>query len=377
MGGGNVRRLVVVLSAVIAAVFMVSSVALSVELGPDDQQYQETDGSEASVGAQEDDAQERDTSSSGFVSQGSGGTGDSPEALAAQRDLAEEASKPYYSQVVDNSTKGRFVAPGWEKVSGAGNSYKDSHVVAPAGSDARDASFRMKVPADDDYAVYAWWSAAESNASVARFVIPSASGPQTEEVDQTKEGGMWIRLGTFDMKKGERTIEVSPSDDADVVADAVIIVRDEQAPLPEYTMASTEGGDTMRTLATRSSANGRDIVRVARRYLGTRYRYATCTSSRMSCTCETKLAVKPFGHRFPMTEKGQWRYEPSRKIRGKSNLRPGDIVFFREGGSRITHVGVYSGRGYLVHASSYFGKVVESKMRYIRGFTGAIRVNPR
>ena len=97
----------------------------------------------------------------------------------------------------------------------------------------------------------------------------------------------------------------------------------------------------------------------------------------MSCTCETRRAVYSFGHNFPMTEAGQWKYEPSRRFRSKSDLRPGDIVFFREGGGAITHVGVYSGRGYLVHASAYFGKVVEGQMKYIRGYTGAIRVKPR
>jgi cell wall-associated NlpC family hydrolase len=54
-------------------------------------------------------------------------------------------------------------------------------------------------------------------------------------------------------------------------------------------------------------------------------------------------------------------------------------VFFKEGGPRrgITHVGLYSGRGNLVHASAYFGKVVESKMRYVKGYSGAKRLRPR
>jgi cell wall-associated NlpC family hydrolase len=78
-----------------------------------------------------------------------------------------------------------------------------------------------------------------------------------------------------------------------------------------------------------------------------------------------------------MSELGQWRYDRSRRV-SKSNLRPGDEVFFKEGGgSRITHVGIYSGNGYIVHASSYFGKVVESKMRYIRGYSGAKRFKSR
>ena len=37
----------------------------------------------------------------------------------------------------------------------------------------------------------------------------------------------------------------------------------------------------------------------------------------------------------------------------RSELRPGDLVFFRtEGGTRVTHVGIYSGRGRFIHAST-------------------------
>ena len=121
-------------------------------------------------------------------------------------------------------------------------------------------------------------------------------------------------------------------------------------------------------------ASGRDVVRAAKRHLGTGYKYATCTSDQMSCTCLTKKAYAKFGRNLPMTEGGQWKYEPSRRV-AKSNLRRGDIVFFKEAGPNqpITHVGIYSGRGNLVHASKYFGKVVESKMRYIKGYFGANR----
>ena len=128
----------------------------------------------------------------------------------------------------------------------------------------------------------------------------------------------------------------------------------------------------------RGRASGNDVVRAAKRHIGTRYRYATCSRSRMSCTCLTKKAWAGFGHRLSMSEGGQWKYGRARKV-AKSDLRPGDIVFFKEGGPRrgITHVGLYSGRGNLVHASAYFGKVVESKMRYIKGYSGAKRLRPR
>lgn len=128
----------------------------------------------------------------------------------------------------------------------------------------------------------------------------------------------------------------------------------------------------------RGGASGNKVVRAARRYLGTKHRYATCTGSRMSCTCLTKKVFAKFGHKLPMSERGQWKYKRAKKV-AKSKLRPGDIAFFKEGGPKrgITHVGIYSGRGNLVHASAYFGKVVESKMRYIKGYSGAKRLRPR
>jgi len=128
----------------------------------------------------------------------------------------------------------------------------------------------------------------------------------------------------------------------------------------------------------RGRASGNNVVRTARRYLGTRYRYATCSRSRMSCTCLTKKTWAKYGHKLSMSERGQWKYGRARNV-AKSRLRPGDMVFFKEGGPRrgITHVGIYSGRGNLVHASAYFGKVVESKMRYIKGYSGAKRLRPR
>jgi cell wall-associated NlpC family hydrolase len=365
------RRLVLILSAVFAATLLVSFAAIA---EPDDQQYERSDGSEAISDSREGTAPDDGASGTDFVSQGST-SGNTPEARAARRDLAVEERLPAYRQVVDNSMKRRFRAPGWTRASDGGSHGKD-HALARAGSRARKATFRVRIPTTNDYAIYAWWSAARTNATNARFKISTASGPRMEKVDQTREGGMWIKLGAFEMKKGERTVKVLPSGNADVVADAVVVIRGEQSMPPEQT-PTAESGDMMRATATRS-ATGADIVRVARRYIGTRYRWGECTRYLMSCTCETRRAVAPFGHTFPMTELGQWRYQPSVRV-ARSNLRPGDIVFYTEpyGPSGLDHVGVYSGRGRIVHSSAYFGKVVESQMKYLKGYYGAIRVRPR
>jgi cell wall-associated NlpC family hydrolase len=132
-------------------------------------------------------------------------------------------------------------------------------------------------------------------------------------------------------------------------------------------------------MAASGRASGKDVVRVARRYIGTKHRFGTCTDRRMSCTCLVKEVFSRFGHNLPMSESGQWKYDRRARNVAKSALRPGDIVFFKEAGRKrgITHVGIYSGRGNLVHASAYFGKVVESKMSYIHGYSGAKRLKVR
>jgi cell wall-associated NlpC family hydrolase len=379
------RRLVFVICAVFAAASVVFLSTLTAHAQSADQ-YGVSDGAEASQDSQEtttpQDPQEdtapdesssgASSSSGGFVSQGSVVDSDSPEVVAAQKDLAEEERLPDYSQVVDNTTKGAFRAPGW-KVQRGSLSHEGNYVVA--GKAKAPARFGVRIPSSNDYSVYAWWPEA-ANAATARYGVQTASGMKWSKVEQGADSsGMWIKLGTYAMEEGQRSVQVDAesTDGGQVVADAVAVVRGEGAPPEDQTM--TASGELSTQSISRFS--GRDVVRQARRHKGDNYRYGTCTRSTKSCTCLTKVSVNPFGHNMGMTELGQWRYDRSRRI-AKSNLRPGDEVFFKEGGgNRITHVGIYSGNGNIVHASAYFGKVVESKMKYIRGYSGAKRFKSR
>ena len=190
-----------------------------------------------------------------------------------------------------------------------------------------------------------------------------SAGAQTAASEEAA-GSTGPSAGGLGPSQGSFTEGRAGPDEPSLVDDTPPTAADER----EEPLATARGG----------RASGKDVVRAARRHLGTRYRYATCSRGRMSCTCLTKKAWARFGHKLSMGERGQRRYEPSRKV-AKADLRPGDVVFFKEGGPRrgITHVGLYSGRGNLVHASAYFGKVVESKMRYIKGYSGAKRLRPR
>jgi cell wall-associated NlpC family hydrolase len=282
---------------------------------------------------------------------------------------------------VDNSSE-RFEAPGWKTGDSGLDYYGEDYSVAGEGTES--ARFKVKVPATGVYSVYAWWHAEGGNDSSARFGVSTPEGVRWTEVNQRKDGGFWVKLGQYEMKKGDRyAVQVAPGsgEEGTAVADAVAVVRGvTSAPPDDSYDEGSEGSSGLRTTADRGSRpNGRDVVRRARSFQGTSYKYATCIQARMSCTCLTGKSFRKFGIYMSMSEGRQWSSNRGNKIQHRRNLQRGDHVFFREHGPkrRITHVGVYSGNGNIVHASSYFGKVVESRIKYINGFAGAKRYHLR
>ena len=290
-----------------------------------------------------------------------------------------------YEQVVDNSDEGRFAASGSWKYSDSGEAINgDDYRFAPPANESAHALFKVKIPADGEYAIYARWPDLPGLNGSARVGVQTAYGMRWTEVDQRRNGGSWVRIGRYELREGDDYgVEISRDTEGEgnVVADAVkvstISAYEDEPPseAPDEETSSPEESTVSVSAERRASGGtsaGSAVVKKAKTFLGTRYRYATCTSTLMSCTCLTEKSFAPFGYDLPMTEEAQVRY--GRSV-SKAELRPGDLVYFREGaGSDITHVGIYSKPGYIVHASGYFGKVVESKMEYIRGYAGARRL---
>jgi hypothetical protein len=215
--------------------------------------------------------------------------------------------------------------------------------------------------------------------------VEAASSTKWVEVNQTRNGGTWVKVGTFEMKAGDRyLVRVSPEGGSgEVIADAVALVRGAASPPPNH-LAPAEGGagsgeDVYGTLSTRSER--RAIVRQGRKHLGTPYRssppYPCRAYRKEDCSCFTKLVFRHFGKRLPDSPVKQY-WQKNRKWVPRHDLKRGDLVFFKEAGPnrQITHVAMYSGNGFVLHASNYYryNKVVESKMRYLEGYFGARRI---
>ena len=324
------------------------------------------------------------------VSQGTTTGASRSELDAVRRDVAEEEKLPDYARAVDNTSGSRFEAPGWKKGATDGLAHGGSYAASASGAGA--ARFKLKVPTSNDYAVYAWWPDRKSNSTAARFGVRTPSGTKWTTVDQSKDAGYWVQIGTYHMKAGDYyAVSVSSGERSGVaVADAVALVRGVTTP-PPNDLAPVDGGPVSAGVkldsddVTYSASNlkgrvkGRRLIRRGRWHIGTRYRLsppASCVAYRMEdCSCFTKIVLRRFKW-IPDSPVQQFQY--GHKVRSRSGLKRGDLVFFKERGRRhpITHVGMFSGNGHILHASGYFNRVVNSEMKYIRGYYGARRIRP-
>jgi cell wall-associated NlpC family hydrolase len=104
-----------------------------------------------------------------------------------------------------------------------------------------------------------------------------------------------------------------------------------------------------------SESWARDLTRTALSYRGTRYRRGGSSPSAFDCSGFTMYVFARAGIKLPHSSRAQFGVGIAVK---KSDIEPGDLVFFRTGRSRrISHVGIALGDGQFVHASSSGGVV--------------------
>ena len=244
--------------------------------------------------------------------------------------------------------------------------------------DGVPARFKVEIPATGSYSVYAWWPARASNSAAARFGVSTTSGVKWTEVDQRKDGGMWVKLGAYEMEAGDSyAIQISGSSEA-----AGDVARRRRSSAASRRPRGRHGGKIAgaSVTAARRHPTGRDVVRKARRAY--RHPLRDVAPGPLQVLPQGGLLLSHQGRiqevwrSLPDDPRRQWKR--GERVKKKANLRPGDLVFFDENrNGRLQpwdHVGIYSGHRNLIHASSFFGRVVESKMKYIHGYWGAKRL---
>jgi peptidoglycan DL-endopeptidase CwlO len=111
----------------------------------------------------------------------------------------------------------------------------------------------------------------------------------------------------------------------------------------------------------------RRIVRNARNYLGVPY-VEGGENPRRGLDCESFVY-------HAMADCGIWvpRGTYDQAAGGYPRIgdwKEGDVLFFDEQGDGVSHVGIGSYNGYVIHASTYFGEVAESYAKAISDYSG-------
>ncbi|WP_245592653.1 C40 family peptidase [Actinomadura rifamycini] len=127
--------------------------------------------------------------------------------------------------------------------------------------------------------------------------------------------------------------------------------------------------DAYRTKVERQEDKARKAVRFAKKQIGKPYRWGAEGPSAYDCSGLVMAAWREAGVRIPRVTYAQYR-KIDRKVKLK-NLKPGDLVFFRNRG----HVGMYVGDDRYLHAPNSGERVRINKLtkRRKKQFAGAVR----
>ncbi len=120
---------------------------------------------------------------------------------------------------------------------------------------------------------------------------------------------------------------------------------------------------------------GQTIADAARGRLGMPYLYGGSTQRGYDCSGLVYRIYLEHGIRLPRTVRDQVK---SGIDAGRP--RPGDLLFFRLGRGKVSHVGIYLGDGKFVHASSGRQEIVMDDLNvsdyFRRRYAGARRIVP-
>ena len=166
------------------------------------------------------------------------------------------------------------------------------------------------------------------------------SGPGTSygKVTSLNDGAVVTIVG---IDNGWYKIKTSGGTTGYVSSDYMVTCKDS---------AGSRGDGTVAAAVTTSNSLGQQVVAYAKQFLGVPYVYGGNGPNSFDCSGFTTYVYRHFGYTLNRTATGQLSNGVSVS---KSQLQPGDLVFFKDGGSKpVSHVGIYIGNGQFIHAST-------------------------
>jgi peptidoglycan DL-endopeptidase CwlO len=153
-----------------------------------------------------------------------------------------------------------------------------------------------------------------------------------------------------------------------------LLVDGEAGPQTLGVLGLRVGKPSHRSHRSHGRSFGAKVVRMAKRYRGIRYTWGGATPrTGFDCSGLVWYIYRQLGVDIPRVTYDQWH--AGKRIRGRENLRPGDLLFFNKRG----HVGIFAGHGWFWHAPRRGSTVHASVFNgwYRTHFDGAVRIGRR
>ena len=101
-----------------------------------------------------------------------------------------------------------------------------------------------------------------------------------------------------------------------------------------------------------------ELAQISSKYIGVRYSYGGTSAAGFDCSGYVRHVFKELGiTSLDRTSSGM--YHQGTAV-SKSDLEPGDLVFFNTSGGGVSHVGIFIGSGKFIHASTSQGVIKTS-----------------
>jgi len=108
-----------------------------------------------------------------------------------------------------------------------------------------------------------------------------------------------------------------------------------------------------------ATPTGAKLVHQAKRLLGSPYHFGGNTPDGFDCSGLVQFAYSRVGIAIPRTTRAQLAQS---KPVDQADMRPGDLVFFRLHGRKVSHVGMYVGNRMMIHAPSNHKSVTYARL---------------
>lgn len=212
----------------------------------------------------------------------------------------------------------------------------------------------------------------------AELVTQAVLGERPQVIDQR---GKWYQVRQWDgyegwlyyfymIKNPEFLVEVEsvtvtaavapirkqPADNEPVIREAVFSCRlpvlDRRDPWVQVALPDGLTGWLQPTSEQLSGTRRERIVQVARQFLGAPYFWGGKTPKGFDCSGLVQTCFKALGVDLPRNSGGQHRIQELPAVE-LGAAQPGDLLFFSESDGQVSHVGIATGGGGIIHSSGW------------------------